>query len=547
MKNLSPLLFLCLLFSIHLQGQSDASKARYDAILEANFKKDGPGVAALVAKDGKVIYQGAIGKAHVELDLPMTTDYVFRIGSITKQFTAVGILMLQEQGKLNVQDAINKYLPDYPTQGKTISIEHLLTHTSGIKSYTNISEFNDFLDKTMSQEEMIATFKDKPMEFDPGTAYAYNNSGYFLLGVIIEKISGLSYEAFIQKNIFDQADMTNSYYGAHAPIIKNRAPGYSEVDGELVNAPYISMDWPYSAGALLSTVGDLLKWNNALHSGMFIKPATLETAFVDYKLKDGSSTNYGYGWEVTKILGSPTYEHGGGVHGFLTYGIYLPEEKIFVAAFSNCNCQAPSFAAKVLAAEALGKRPKEEAGITLDEAMMKQYIGSYEISKGDERQIMLEDGQLMSQRRGAQMLMKPYAKDKFMLENSLVTFEFIRDDKGKVIEMVAHQQTGAKDVAKRVSEQPKVKKVVEISEDLLRKYVGLYELAPNFALDITLEEGQLYLQATGQQRFPIFAESEEKFFLKVVDARVEFFNNEEGDYNKLVLYQNGMELPGIKK
>jgi len=444
-------------------------------------------------------------------------------------------------------DEITKYLPDYPTQDKTITIEHLLTHTSGIKSYTNLPNFMDFASKPMSQEEMLETFKDVPMEFDPGTAYVYNNSGYFLLGVIIEKVSGLSFKDFVQQNIFDKAGMANSYYGAHSPIIKNRASGYAEDGGKMINAMYISMDWPYAAGALLSTVEDLLKWNTALHSGMFLKPATLETAFVDYKLQDGSSTAYGYGWTINQLLGSSSYEHGGGVQGFLTYMTYLPEEKIFAAAFSNCTCQSPTEATVALAAQALGKFPKKELAMELDETKLKEFAGVYEISEGDERHIALDDGRLTSRRGSGQVVLEPYAVDKFVVENSLITFEFIRNEEGKIKGMIAIQRSGDKDVAKRTDKEPKIRKTIELEEKVLENYVGKYELMPTFAIEITLEDKQLYLQATGQQRFQLFAESETKFFLKVVDAQVEFYTNEEGVYHKLVLFQNGMEIPGIKK
>ena len=307
--------------------------AEFDKMLSEKFKPGETGCAALVAKNGQIIYKKAFGMANLELNVAMQPDMVFRIGSITKQFTAVAILQLMEQGKLSLQDDITKFIPDYPTQAYTITIEHLLTHTSGIKSYTSTADYLKSARTDLKPEELIALFRNQPMEFAPGTKWNYNNSGFFLLGYIIEKVSGKTYAEYIQDNFFTPLGMTGSCYGSDTKIIKNRAYGYQPGKDGVENAEYLSMLLPYAAGSIQSTVEDLFKWNQAVHSYKLVKKETLDKAFTEYKLTNGKGTSYGYGWALSQIQGSPTIEHGGGINGYLTSGIYLPQEDVFVALF----------------------------------------------------------------------------------------------------------------------------------------------------------------------------------------------------------------------
>lgn len=250
--------------------------SEFDKLLSEQFKPGETGCAALVARQGQIIYKKSFGMANLELNIPMKPDMVFRIGSITKQFTAVAVLQLMEQGKLSLQDEITKYLPDYPTNGHRITIEHLLTHTSGIKSYTNVPEFQKYIRDDKKPAEVIDMFKGNPMEFAPGTKWNYNNSGYFLLGYIIEKVSGKTYPDYIQENFFKKLGMSNSCYGSDSKIIKNRASGYQPGDSAVINADMMSMTLPYAAGSIQSTVEDLFLWNRALHSYKLVKKRRLK-------------------------------------------------------------------------------------------------------------------------------------------------------------------------------------------------------------------------------------------------------------------------------
>ena len=515
--------------------------AEYDRILSEQFKPGETGCAALVARNGQVIYQKAFGMADLELDVPMKPEMVFRIGSITKQFTAIAILQLMEQGKLSLQDDITKFIPDYPTHGYTITVEHLLTHTSGIKSYTGMTDYMKSVREDMKPEELIDMFKNQPMEFAPGTKWNYNNSGYFLLGYIIEKVTGKTYADYIQENLFTPLGMTSTCYGSDTRIIRDRAKGYQPGNDGPVNSDYCSMTQPYSAGAIMSTVGDLFKWHQAVHSYRLVKKETLDKAFTEYKLKDGNGTHYGYGYFLSQLQGSPTIEHGGGIFGYLTSSIYLPEEDIFVALFSNNTGKAPEFTALQMAAIAMGK-PLKTTWIKLDDATLDQYAGIYANDKGREVTVTREGNQLSALLAGSgTRKMFPVEKDKFIVEDAFMYATFNRDASGKIVSFVSDDR-GQLDTWNLTEKKVEEKKVITVDEVILEKYVGEYELQPGFTIAFTREGNRLFTQATGQQKFEVFAESDTKFFLRVVDAQVEFIADPDGKVNKMILYQGGQKM-----
>lgn len=357
MKTKILLLLLWLWANLAFAQQKDDKQLAtdFDNLLSEQFKNLETGATALVARKGQIIYKKAFGMANLEYNIPMQMDNIFRIGSITKQFTAVAILQLMEKGKLSLQDSINKFIPDYPNQGYKITIEHLLTHTSGIRSYTNMKDFETKMTLDLKPTELIEFFKKEPMEFAPGTKWNYNNSGYFLLGYIIEKVSGKTYPQYIEENFFKPLGMNHSLYGSDLKIVNNRASAYEKDSTGFINAPYLNMNQPYAAGSIQSTVEDLFKWHQAVHAYKLVKKESLEKAFTKYKLTDGKETDYGYGWGLSDIQGSPTIGHGGGIPGFLTQSIYLPKEDVFVAVFSNCGCNPPFEVSNKIATLAIGK------------------------------------------------------------------------------------------------------------------------------------------------------------------------------------------------
>ncbi len=345
------LLFLLVCTTLNM-ATAQSLKMKLDSLIQRAFPdKDGPGAVFLVAHRGKPVYQRATGKANLELNKNLDPSSVMQLGSMTKQFTAIAILMLEEQGKLKVTDRITNYIPDYPA-GDSITIHHLLTHTSGIRDFTKMKTIRDIAQKEMTPDMLVNFFKNEPVDFKPGEKFEYNNSGYVLLGYIIEKVTGESYENFIEHHIFKKAGMSSSRYANDRELIKNRADGYHKKEQGFVNKTVISYSVPYSSGALMSTTGDMLKWQNALNQNLLLKAESSKKAFRTYSLNNGEEFTYGYGWHIKEINGQPSREHGGSIFGFKSMGVYLPREDIYVIGLSNCECNSPTQIVRDIAAVA---------------------------------------------------------------------------------------------------------------------------------------------------------------------------------------------------
>jgi CubicO group peptidase (beta-lactamase class C family) len=320
-----------------------------DSIISKTFiDKNGPGGVFMIAHKGKPIVNKAYGMANLESDVAMNIHNVFQIGSMTKQFTAVAIMMLYEEGKLDFQDPINKYILDYP-MGEKITIHHLLTHTSGIKDFTKMKTIRDIAQKEMTPQMMVDFFKNETPEFAPGEKFEYNNSGYVLLGYLIELVSGKSYESFIENNIFSKIGMQHSLYASEKELVKNRAYGYHKKDSIYVNKTIINYSVPYASGALMSNAEDMLIWQNAISHNLLLKKETLEKAFATYNLINGEKLSYGYGWHIKEMEHERSLEHGGSIFGYKSMGVYIPSEDIYVLGLSNCDCHSPTQVTRDLA------------------------------------------------------------------------------------------------------------------------------------------------------------------------------------------------------
>jgi CubicO group peptidase (beta-lactamase class C family) len=432
--------------------------AEFDRIVSSEFKPQEPGGVVLVARKNQIIYKKAFGMASLELNVPMKEEMVFNIASQTKQFTAVAILQLAEQGKLSLQDDLTKYLPDYPTNGQKITIENLLTHTAGIPA-SDPAAVNKLQGekRLIKLPEIISTFKTRPLDFAPGTKMAYSNGGYILLGAIIEKVSGMSYADYLKKNLFQPAGMSETFFGDDFIIVKNRAASYvySRAESRFLNALNGKVELAYSAGAIQSTAGDLFKWQRALNSGKLLKKESLEKAQTEFKLPNTKGFNYGYGWFTGNIQGSPLVEHGGNMGGFMSHAIYLPREDVYVAVFYNFRHPArlPEFLAGDLAAMAIGK-PFDIKETASDEKLLETYVGVYE-EENVERLITIENGKLFYQRTGAnKMQMKPYARDKFFFENAAIIAEFKRDASGKIVSLDLANKRGISSSVMKRTDKP---------------------------------------------------------------------------------------------
>lgn len=408
--------------------------------------------AVLVAKGDDDVLSRAWGSADLEWDIANTADTKFRIGSVTKHFTSAAIFLLAEQGKLDVDAPIATYLKDTPEAWGAITVRHLMRHSAGLPNVTSLDGFDRLQLLPTTQDELIATFRDLPLEFEPGAKFAYSNSGYVLLSRIAENVSGQTLAEFFEANFFDPLGMDATGFDNTSEILARRADGYSPSDNGPINAGYVFMGIPTGAGAMYSTTDDLKKWNLGLFGGKilsevslaeFLKPDTNE-AFPD--------NNYAHGLLVNTKGDHVYYWHGGGIEGFNAWLGFDPASQTTVAVLANLNGGAAT------------------------------KLGS----------------SMMTLVRGGEIVL------------------------------------------------PSEREVAEAPLDLTQ-YEGVYALAPTFKITVFVDGEKLMAQATGQGANQIFPEREDRFFLKVVDAQVEFGRSEDGSVNSLTLFQGGQETPGAKE
>jgi CubicO group peptidase (beta-lactamase class C family) len=343
LSKISATLGIFCLLIIYSNGFAQTKVQKIEALLSQYHEYGQFNGAALVAENGKVIFRKGFGMANMEWDIPNMPDTKFRVGSITKQFTAMMVMQLVEQGKLKLDGKITDYMPDYPkSTGDKVTIHHLLNHTSGIPGYTEFPNFfRDVSRDPYAPQDFAKTFADSALQFEPGSKFTYSNSGYFLLGVIIEKMTGKPYEQVLAENILTPLNMKSTGYDHYNTIIKKRAAGYQKSLNGYDNAPYLDMSIPYSAGALYSTAEDLYLWDQALHTDKLVSEKLKELMFKPQISAFGKS--YAYGWVVGKApVGQTTdsvlvIEHGGGINGFNTLISRMPQNKHLIVLFSNAG------------------------------------------------------------------------------------------------------------------------------------------------------------------------------------------------------------------
>ena len=445
---LTALIASCLLFVSFVAGQNAAPPsaqqitAKVDEYMNAVIRVDGFSGTVLVARSGKPIVSKGYGMANIELGVPNSPQTVFRLGSVTKQFTAMAIMMLQERGKLSVSDPICKYLPDCPAAWQPITVRNLLTHTSGIPNYTSFPDFAKTTISPITNAEMNGLLKDKPLEFAPGEKFAYTNSGYYVLGEIIEKVSGKTYADFLQENIFTPLGMKQTGYDNPLQIIKNRAAGYQRQGGEIINASYMDMTVPYAAGALYSTTGDLLLWDQALYTEKLVSKKSLDEIFTPFK------SGYGYGWGIGKKFDRREISHGGGIYGFATEISRFPDDKVTVVVLSNVQAAPSGKIADDLAAIVFGAKyeiSQERKEIALDAKILESYVGQYQVAPNVVITFTVENGKLTGQLNGQpKFSLFPESETKFFSKDVNAQITFARDANGKITGLTLRQ--GGSDV-----------------------------------------------------------------------------------------------------
>lgn len=444
MKKYTFFLF-AILFQVASFSQSLPEK--FSQYFEAAQKAGTFNGSVMITKGKDVLINKGYGFKNVGANTFNDSNTIFQIGSVTKQFTSTIILKLVEQGRLSLSDKLGKYFPDFPNANK-INIENLLTHTSGIYNYTNDTSFmmHD-VEKALSQAHFLSMIKSKPLGFEPGSRFSYSNSGYMMLGYIIEKVTGKKYEHVVREQIFKPLGMMHSGFDFTHLNSNDKAIGYDVINGASSGKSMIvDSSVSYAAGAVYSTLRDMHKWNQSVSSGTLLQKSSYENAFSPRHSK------YGLGWAIDTIEGRRVITHNGGIHGFLSHNTVIPADSISITILSNAG------------ATNVGQISKDVFAILYN---------------------------------------KPY----------------------KVAE---------------------VQKEIAVDAAILKQYVGEYELAPTFKITVTLNGNNLKAQATGQPQFDLFPSAVDKFFLKVVDAQVEFVKNDKGEVEKLILHQNGQHIPGKK-
>ncbi len=528
-----------------------AKEKLVNAIFSKVVEGDSPGAAVLVAKDGKILYQKGFGFASLEHHIPITPETKFRIGSITKQFTAAAILKLQEDGLLSMDDPLSKFIPDYP-RGDEVTIHHLLTHISGIHSYTSKEGFLETATAEVEPEDLIDSFKNDDFDFDPGEKWLYNNSGYFLLGYIVGKVSGKSYGDYIKEQFFEPLEMKDTGVHHWSLILKHEATGYSYEDGKLKKA----LDWEMSraggAGALYSTVGDLYRWNEAVFKGKVLSESSLKAAFTPVKLNDGSeaASKYGYGWMMSAPRGMKEIAHGGGLHGFSTSLARYPDQDVTVVVLTNSQPPIPGLSsggsareiAEIYLWEQMKTLEPRVVDETVDPSVYDAYVGRYSYPQGMILTVTKEGKRLFAQMAGQPKYeIFPRSETEFFWKVTEAQVMFVKNEEGIVTHAI-HHQGGQEFKALRLEEE----ETAEVDPAVYDAYIGEYELKNIGTITVTKEGDQLFAQMTGQPKFEIFPSSETEFFLKVVNAQITFVRSDEGEVIKAILSQGGMEFEAPK-
>lgn len=381
----------------------------------------------LVARDGKIIFHNSYGMADYENDIPNSTETIFRIGSLTKPITAVAVLILQDQSRLNVGDSISKFIPKIPDNWKKVEIRHLLTHSSGIPDLFGDLQAVPVEDTTKELDRVICVTADRALQFEPGTKYEYSNFNYCLLGYIIENVSGQTYSSFLQKNIFDPSAMNHTFYDDPRPIIKKRADGYVAKQGQLMNDKLVDPA-AYAAGGLLSTTEDLFRFDQALHSGKLISAQALSKMFTP------ANDNYGYGWQITKQFNRSALCHRGETHGFSSYFVRYPDDRMFIAVLSNVEEQSTRAVACDIASlifnyplVSIRDHPQ------IREESLRIYAGDFQLTTGEIRTIELESGSLYYKSGNAKHKLVPLSSNEFFLEDAEeIRLKFLKAVDGSV-------------------------------------------------------------------------------------------------------------------
>jgi D-alanyl-D-alanine carboxypeptidase len=442
----------------------DMPAGRVDLILRAQFPEGEPGAAVIVRHAGKEVLRRGYGMADLELDVAFSPDMVSRIGSVTKQLTAVAVMRLVEDGRLSLDDPVRMFIPRLPASFSPVRIKHLLSNTSGIPDYMQTGAFDLIIEEDyhyivnedLDLDKILRIIAESELAFGPGERYSYSNSNFFLLAMIIEEVSGEAYFDFLRREICEPAGMANTYYTAGAVFVPGRVPVHLEYEGQIIKSPHRCMGSTlgFGAGGLWSTVDDMARYNMALESGALVRPGTLAQMSRPFTLNDGSASRYGLGWQTADIKGKRAVFHGGDYLGYSALIMRVPSEDIFIAILSNdgrIHAFDLEYPAKKIAALLFGDPFPEWHAIQMAPDDLREYEGTYRIGDNDVREFIVEGGKAYTSRNGRPRLeIYPASDSTFFYTATLSYIEFEFDEGGVPSRMVLHRDTGTDEVAERV-------------------------------------------------------------------------------------------------
>jgi CubicO group peptidase (beta-lactamase class C family) len=501
------------------------------------------GMSVGVVQGSDTLLMRSYGHADLEWDVAMPQNAIFQIGSVTKQFTAAAALMLWEQGKLDLDADVTEYLPDFDTQGHAVSVRRLFDHTSGIKGYTEMPVFGGLSVQSLPRDTLLTLVEAEPFDFEPGTAEIYNNSAFFMLGLIIEKISGQSYEEFLEEHVFPKADMDDSSYCSNSTILENRARGYQSSPDGLQRAPYLNHTWPYAAGSLCSTVGDLISWNRALHGGRVLGDEAYQLLITPEPLLDGTMLRYAKGIARFTGPGGRMIEHAGGINGFLSESRYYTDHDATVVVLVNTTGPVgPGRIADAIGSHLFGDGADPVAATYSGDlgAFAGEYSGA---SRGREltaRVSVNDDGQLTIRTGGRAQTVEFLDGTTFFRGTDRYTFDMedgepvrLRTDQVYAYYMLDAGELG------EIEE-------VSVSEAVMAGHVGKYDLAElALVAEVTLADSMLFIQVTGQPKVPMFADGDNEYHLEIVEASMTFVV-EDGITVAMILHQGGADIRAVR-
>ncbi len=519
--------------------------------------------AALVAVNGKVILSRGYGMANLQIGEPNTPETRFYIGSITKQLTVAAILKLQEDGLLHLDDPISLYLPQYSkTNGDKITIHHLLSHTSGIPNYTDDPEILLRRMIYIPPEEIIDYVKNKPLEFEPGTKFGYSNSNYIILGQIIEKVSGQSYEAYLHRKILKPAGMFNTGYARKDAGIPYRADGYTlEEHGKLIDATPIHFSLLHSAGALYSTVGDLLLWDQALYDGSILSKTSIELMFTP------NMEGYGYGCITEERFAQKHIYHGGFLDGFNSIYDRWPDKHLCIVVLSNEDEAPVKKIARGIAAIIFKQPytwPTRKTPMEIDKTILNEYAGLYRIDDKLFRMVdVIEDSLFTNLSQQPLMQILPQGKDTFFFaadHTRLLVFN--RNGADSIAEISIIDDNMLYPGGERINVSDSIASVLKtkllvaplyLSQDIIEKYVGEYWLESftdnddnKFAMLVFNEGARLFVSVGGAETIEIFARSKTEFFHGVAEFYITFLTDEKNQVTGCEISMSETKITGSK-